>query len=94
VADDGYTFWLRYDRVTEAPLLEEYRRTCRDIVVTRQSPILDSARQELARGINSMLGRAPGISERATGDGAILLDGAQPAGKRTAGQFHVAVQFA
>jgi alpha-glucuronidase len=69
-AEDGYDLWLRY-RPVEAPWLERYRASTRELV----PPLIvgDAAKAELMRGIAGLLGRAPTIAEHITQDGAIVF---------------------
>lgn len=69
-AEDGYELWLRY-RPVEAPWLERYRSSARELVppVTEN----DAAGVELKRAIAGLLGDTPMIAKRVTRDGAIVF---------------------
>jgi alpha-glucuronidase len=69
-AEDGYDLWLRY-RPVEAPWLERYRASARELVPPLSAG--EAAQQELTRALAGMLGTVPNISKRATQDGAIVF---------------------
>ena len=55
-ADPGYELWLRYGQVSDAALLGRYRAAIARVVVEGGSPTLLAARDELARGLDGLLG--------------------------------------
>lgn len=55
--EDGYDLWLRYREVARPRRLREYRRTLTHVVSPGQHPVLDSARDELQRGLSGLLGQ-------------------------------------
>ena len=56
-AENGYEFWLRYKRITDEKVLNDYKDLCKEIVVvTDNHLVLNSAEKELVRGISEMLG--------------------------------------
>lgn len=72
-AEDGYRLWLRYDRIADTRLLQEYREqiiSCR--FETAGSAILQAARQELMTGLAGLLGRP---ARPASGESPQLIDG-------------------
>ena len=72
-AESGYDAWLRY-----APLDDVSARRYREavppvvIVLGAETPI-QSARDELVRGIKGMLNRTPRVESRVSGDAAIVI---------------------
>ena len=70
MADDGYDLWLRYGKV-EARWLAPYRAANTVVVTGASSPVLDAARDELARGLTGLLGRPQ--KSGAVADGAVLI---------------------
>lgn len=60
-AEDGYRLWLRYDHIDGKSLRDDYRRATQAIVLATptgaESAIIKSARGEIARGLDTMLGR-------------------------------------
>jgi alpha-glucuronidase len=54
-ADTGYDAWLRYARLSAAAA-QEYKSLPRNVVVLGRSAVLNSAQQELLRGMKGMLG--------------------------------------
>ena len=72
-AETGASAWLRY-----APLDDGARQQYRDalpagIAAFGNSAVVDSARQELIRGVRGMLGRTLRIEARVPAEGAVLL---------------------
>lgn len=55
-AEDGYKLWLRYDRIEDPELLNEYRSLIREIIVEGNSPTFAAIRSELQKGMEGMLG--------------------------------------
>ncbi len=58
-APAGYACWLGYPYIEDEESRDAYRRRCAAIAVAGSSAMLDSAREELAGGLASMLGEAP-----------------------------------
>jgi alpha-glucuronidase len=54
-AEDGYELWLRYPRVADVTLLEQYRSTVNAILITGDSPTMRAAAGELTRGLRGLL---------------------------------------
>jgi alpha-glucuronidase len=80
-AEDGYRLWLRYDRIDDAGLRAGYAAAARNIVFETpagiDSPVIASARRELAEGLSSMLGATPtfGLNLRAASNRAAGSEG-------------------
>jgi len=55
-AEDGYRLWLRYDKINDAALLQQYKRKIGSIVLNATSPTLTVAKEELLRGLQELLG--------------------------------------
>jgi alpha-glucuronidase len=74
-AETGYDAWLRYAPL-RAPIARQDRAALPAVVVTLgQSPVLDSARDELVRGVRGMLGvTLREESSIPTTEGAIVLE--------------------
>ncbi|WP_372192159.1 alpha-glucuronidase family glycosyl hydrolase [Xanthomonas axonopodis pv. desmodiigangetici] len=72
-AEDGYDLWLRYQPLANAAQL---RDSASQLVVVGDSPTLHAARDELARGLQGLLGRTPPRVDAVTQDGAIVLGAA------------------
>jgi len=54
-ADDGYRLWLRYDKITDAALLQQYRNQISSIYFEKQSSTLSTAKKELLTGLQGLL---------------------------------------
>ncbi|MBB5518866.1 alpha-glucuronidase family glycosyl hydrolase [Amphiplicatus metriothermophilus] len=72
-AEDGYDLWLRYKPLPAAEA-RGYLKAARRVVTGPQAgETIAIAREELARGIEGLLRRAPAGSTRLAGDGAIVI---------------------
>src|SRR5262249_11794259 len=56
-AEDGSAAWLRYERIADASVRQRYARFSGPIAALGDSRVIRAARDELARGVASMLGR-------------------------------------
>src|SRR6185436_11244810 len=54
-AEDGYRLWLRYDKIDNVSLLQQYRNAISGIQFEGSSPTLTIARQELSNGLSGLL---------------------------------------
>ncbi len=71
-AEDGYDLWLRYHPV-EKEWLGRYRADATTLVTAGSSPTIRAARDELARGLQGLLGRAVKVDDTIRSNGAILF---------------------
>lgn len=55
-AEDGYRLWLRYDLITDAQKLNEYKQHVKSWMIEGESSVLAAAKNELAMGLNGLLG--------------------------------------
>jgi alpha-glucuronidase len=56
-AEDGYRLWLRYDKINNTLLLQQYRAIITSIQVEENSPTIIAARNELTIGLEGLLGK-------------------------------------
>jgi len=56
-AEDGYRLWLRYDKVDNPGLLQQYRNQITSINFSASSATLDAAKKELLNGLEGLLGK-------------------------------------
>ena len=54
-ADDGYRLWLRYDKIDDPVLLQQYRNNIAGVQFVSSSPTLSVAKQELLNDLQSLL---------------------------------------
>jgi len=54
-AEDGYTLWLRYDKVDDQVLLQQYRSKINSIQFTGNSLTLAVAKKEMLNGLEGLL---------------------------------------
>jgi alpha-glucuronidase len=71
--DDGYRLWLRHEPLPDGPLREAYRKLFSVVDVDGASATLRATRDELGRGLSSVLG-LPDLS-RASGQGPAVVAG-------------------
>ncbi|HXB32506.1 MAG TPA: alpha-glucuronidase family glycosyl hydrolase, partial [Puia sp.] len=71
-AEDGYRLWLRYDRIRDSQLLEDYRNAITSLQFNGPSV----AQQELVLGLQGLLGTTPGEIHSESGrfnDGCLIV---------------------
>ncbi len=56
VADDGYQLWLSYKKLDDPAILKEYQLAFSSIVVQGESETLNVVREEIKKGLDSLLG--------------------------------------
>jgi alpha-glucuronidase len=59
-AEDGYRLWLRYDKIDDAALLQQYRSLISSVFFDEESPMLNAAKKELITGLSGLLGKKIG----------------------------------
>jgi alpha-glucuronidase len=55
-AENGYRLWLRYDRIADSQLLQQYRQAIPSLDFPGSDPVLSAARTELLNGLGGLLG--------------------------------------
>lgn len=71
-AEDGYRLWLRYDKISNPPLLQEYRGQINSIHFTNtSSPTLSIARNELLNGLQGLLDKK--IQAASAGSASVMV---------------------
>jgi alpha-glucuronidase len=71
-AEDGYRLWLRYDRIRDPQLLQDYRKA----ITSYQFNGPHAAQQELVFGLQGLLGTTPGEIHSESGrfnDGCLIV---------------------
>lgn len=71
-AEDGYRLWLRYDPVTERPLLRSYTKHIKGLIISDQTATLRAARDELLQGLNGILQIPVPLMQSVTRNGTIV----------------------
>ncbi len=72
-AETGYDAWLRYTPLDEAALTSIYARLPAAVVKLGSSPALDSAQNEIVRGISGLLGKTLRTMETPVPENMIVL---------------------
>lgn len=71
-AEDGYNLWLRYEKITDANLLNSYKDQLKGITTFGNSETILSAQEELTLGLKGLLGTEILKSTRA-GKGSLMF---------------------
>lgn len=71
-AEDGYRLWLRYDKITDAKLLESYQKDIHGFFIEGNSEILGSVKNELGMGLSGLLGKNISAVNKINSDGIII----------------------
>jgi alpha-glucuronidase len=90
--EDGYDLWLRYRLVPDASRLAAYRAAITRLVVQGDSPTLHVARDELATGLQGLLGRTIPIDENFRVDGSVIVG--TPSSSRTIATLPLVAELA
>src|SRR3569832_1342054 len=77
--EDGYRLWLRYDKIDDDKLLEQYRNSISSIDFVHSSATLDAAKSELLNGQYGLLNK--NITEQNVVENGSIVAG--PAGDPT-----------
>ena len=72
-AEDGYTLWLRYNKIDDPVLLQHYRSRINSIQFTGNSLTVTVAKKELLNGLERLL--ATSIADKRTISGGEIVAG-------------------
>jgi alpha-glucuronidase len=72
-AEDGYDLWLRYAPVSDEARLAEYRAAFAELVIDAGSPTLVVTRDELTRGLRSLLQVEVAVASAPGRDGVLIV---------------------
>src|SRR3989304_8232472 len=72
-ADDGYRLWLKYDLISDNNLLQEYRGMIHAFMINGESATIQTAKDELERGLNGLLGASIPETNNLNEDGIIVV---------------------
>jgi alpha-glucuronidase len=75
-AEDGYRLWLRYDQVTDAGLLQQYRNRIRTVCFLGFPATTSVAKTELQTGLRGLLGSPIPESTTLTNNSVVVCTGA------------------
>jgi alpha-glucuronidase len=85
--EDGYQLWLRYEPVSHAPRLAEYRTALTQVLVEASSPTLLAAREELILALESLLETRIPLIEQVVRDGTLVAG--TPQSSRLIAEFNL-----
>jgi alpha-glucuronidase len=71
-AEDGYRLWLRYDKLQNAALLQQYSARLSNIYIEGTSPTLTIAKSELLNGLSGLLGKKIAVAKTATNNSLVV----------------------
>ena len=71
-AEDGYNLWLRYDKIKNRELCEQYQRNITEIVVPNNTGTFKIIRNEL-EGLSSLLNKKVKYTPNITQNGAVVV---------------------
>jgi alpha-glucuronidase len=72
-AEDGYRLWLRYDKIADKALYNQYRQSITQLVFPGSSETLQVAQKELGMGLNGLLQLELPMAANATKNGALII---------------------
>ena len=55
-AEDGYRLWLRYDKIDNPRVLQQYRASLSSVQMLGNNPTIIAAKTELIQGLEGLLG--------------------------------------
>lgn len=56
-AEDGYELWLRYRKISNPSILQQYKNAVSGVIVAGNSPTVSLAKQELLTGLSGLFGQ-------------------------------------
>jgi len=72
-AEDGYRLWLRYDKVSNKALYDQYRLSVKQLIFPGNSATLTAAQEELANGLKGLLTLELTPQASVTANGALIV---------------------
>lgn len=72
-AEDGYRLWLRYDKIADKALYNQYRQSITQLVFPGNSETLQAAQKELGLGLSGLLQLELPLEANATKSGALIV---------------------
>jgi len=71
-AEDGSQLWLRYNKISDSQLLNEYKGSVTGLIIEGNSPTLKAAGRELQMGLNGLLASKIPTEQYVNRDGLIV----------------------
>lgn len=72
-AEDGYRLWLRYDKISDKTLLQEYSKQISSLYIEGNSPTILAAKEELKNGLSGLLGKNIPEVNFVKSDGTVII---------------------
>nr|WP_321412128.1 alpha-glucuronidase family glycosyl hydrolase [uncultured Carboxylicivirga sp.] len=71
--EDGYRMWLRYEKVKDNDLFQNYRNDIKGVLVSSTSFIMNSVREELNIGLSGLLDNQVEWKSKVDADGVLVI---------------------
>lgn len=71
--ETGYELWLRYEKINDQSLRQNYLKACSQVFISHSSPTITVIQNEIWIAFQSLLGKAPVITNTDKGSGLILI---------------------
>ncbi len=72
-ADDGYRLWLRYDKISNNEVLQEYRSSVQEVILNDNSETFSLIKQEISNGLNGLLGKDISVNTSISDNRALVI---------------------
>lgn len=73
IDDDGYRAWLKYERIEDENLLQDYREHLHSVVLAGDSPTTNAIQNELQKALPNLLDREISFEEEIQKNGTLLI---------------------
>jgi len=90
-AENGYRLWLRYDKITNKTLLNEYRSQIGAVVIQQDSPTIEAAKNEIKRGLDGLLDISIPVRPSVSGNSDLIIG--TPNGSDLIASLHLDAQL-
>jgi alpha-glucuronidase len=71
--EDGYRLWLRYDKISDSQLINEYKNSITGFIIEGKSPTLLVAGKEMQMGLNGLLATSVPSAKTIKRNGLIII---------------------
>jgi alpha-glucuronidase len=72
-AEDGYELWLRYKKVKNPALVEQYSSQLKNVVIADDSPTFTAAKNELKMALSGLLGKEVIFDSKPAASGSLIV---------------------
>ncbi len=82
-AEDGYRLWLRYDRLTDIHVINQYKKLIAYPAVIGNSATIQVAKEEFIKGLSGLTGLSINPSTITTANNTLIIEKASPLASKT-----------